>query len=92
MRDAHAAGDADGIGLAAIDHHRVGAIGHLHALGRALAPFSLDAVPPNIGVEIDVSIAGNDIYTDEPYEDSFFVPELLSILIKLEKVPLSTVG
>ena len=59
MSDAHAASDADGVGLAAVDDDRIRAVGHFHALGRALAIFRLNAVAPDIGVEIDMSIAGD---------------------------------
>ncbi len=59
MSDAHAAGDADGVRLAAVDDDGIGAIGHFYALGRALTMLGLHAVAPNIGIEIDVSVAGN---------------------------------
>jgi hypothetical protein len=57
---ADAAGNTDGVGLAAINDHGIGAVRHLYALRRPLPPFSRNPVPPNVRVEIDVSIPGNN--------------------------------
>ena len=59
--DAHASGDADGVGLAAVHHHRIRAVGHLHAPGRAFAHGGSHPVAPDVRVEVDVAVGRNDV-------------------------------
>src|SRR5262249_44420214 len=60
VRYAHAARDADSVGLAAVDDDRVRAVRHLHALWRPVAPFAGDAAAPYVWIEVDVSVSGDD--------------------------------
>jgi hypothetical protein len=64
VRHPDAAGNADGVGLAAIDHHGIRPIGHFNALRRSVSPPGCDTVSPDVRVEIDMSIPG----------DNFIVP------------------
>ena len=57
--DAHAAGDADGVRFAAVDDHGIRAVGHFYSLRRALAILRLNAVAPDVGIQIDMAVAGN---------------------------------
>jgi hypothetical protein len=74
VSDANAASDTDGVGLAAVDDDRVRAVGHFHALGRALAILCLNTIAPDIRVEIDVSIAGDAFVLTSHFSSPFAFP------------------
>ena len=59
--DADAAGDADGVGLAVVHHHRIRAVGHLDPFGRALAHGRGHPVAPDVGVQVDMAVGRDDI-------------------------------